>query len=206
MGFYFHRIPLLLQRLLPNHVWSIPNHEKRIFLTFDDGPVPGATDFVLDTLKEYGALASFFCLGQQAETNPLLTHRILAEGHVLGSHGYQHLDGWKISRQAYQGNLTKGKRAIQAVSGQGKLLFRAPYGHFRGGKPSVMWSLMSGDFDSGLTKEKCLSRLVDFTRSGDVVVFHDNEKSHEKLKWVLPKYLQYCVDQGFQFALLPQGK
>ncbi|UXX78892.1 polysaccharide deacetylase family protein [Reichenbachiella carrageenanivorans] len=187
-------------------MWRVPSKKKQVFLTFDDGPVGIATDFVLQTLKEFKVPATFFCLGQQVEAYPSLTQRIIAEGHLLGNHGYHHLDGWKISKQVYQDNLTKGNHAIRSVSGQDSLRFRAPYGHFRGRTSSVMWSLMSGDFDLQLTKEKCLNRLISLTRSGDIIVFHDHEKSHEKLKWVLPKYLKYCIDQGFQFELLPQEK
>lgn len=206
MGFYFHRIPSYITSLFPGHVWNCPNNEKKVYITFDDGPTPEITAYILNLLAREQALATFFCLGQQVAKYPDLVRKIEAQKHLLANHGYRHLDGWRISEKAYLDNIEKGELEINHILGDRRRLFRAPHGHFRIGNNTIMWSLMSGDFDRKLTKEKCLSRLISKTRAGDIVVFHDNEKSFGKLKWVLPRYLKFCVQNGFQFDLIKPNK
>jgi len=204
LGFYFHRIPTLIQKVFPNHLWFIPNTDNKIYLTFDDGPSPQATNFVLESLAYHQAKATFFWLGESAKKHPNLVLKAQKEGHRMANHGYAHLDGWKISREKYEANESRGKEVLKEITPNDLFLFRSPYGHFRKGQKDVMWSLMSGDFDSLLSKEICLKRLISKIRSGDIVVFHDNEKSFEKLKWVLPKFLKYCQEAGFKFDLIPE--
>lgn len=200
MGFYFHRIPSLVQFLFPKHIWRLPNSENRIFLTFDDGPNPEATEFVLNLLEQYSIKATFFLLGEQVEKHDELVKRMKVEGHCIANHGYSHLDAKRISTEEYFSNKNKGQSLIDQMGGS--TIFRPPYGRFHKGDQTMLWSLMAGDFDSKLTKEKCLKKLQKNTRSGDIIVFHDNLKSLDKLKWVLPKYLQSCLDQGFRFGLI----
>ncbi|WP_420580671.1 polysaccharide deacetylase family protein [Reichenbachiella sp.] len=202
MGFYFHRIPRIFQYLFPRQLWHVPNFENKIFLTFDDGPTPEVTDFVLSTLQEYSVKATFFLLGEQLENHIELAKRMRAFGHQLANHGYKHLDGKELTTNEYFANKNKGQDLIKTFNENP--LFRPPYGWFKRSDRTVVWSLMAGDFDGNLNKEKCLAMLKTKTRVGDIVVFHDNEKSFDKLKWVLPRYLQFCVDQGFQFDLIPQ--
>ncbi|WP_422359311.1 polysaccharide deacetylase family protein [Reichenbachiella sp.] len=202
MGFYLHRIPSFFHFLFPRHLWRLPNKDNKIFLTFDDGPIPEVTDFVLKSLGEYSVSATFFLLGEQIEKHQDLIQKIKNAGHQLANHGYSHLDGRKISRQTYFENKKRGQAIIDEFDGSS--LFRPPYGRFKKGDGVVLWSLMAGDFDKTLSNEKCLKVLKSKTKSGDIIVFHDNEKSINKLKWVLPRYLQYCVDQGFKFGLIDQ--
>ncbi|WP_084370838.1 polysaccharide deacetylase family protein [Reichenbachiella faecimaris] len=176
---------------------------KKIYITFDDGPTPGVTDFVLKTLKEYVSQATFFCLGQQVEKCPSLVTQIFHDNHLIANHGYAHLDGWKISKVDYENNLSRGEEVLNKLIERSERLFRPPYGHFRTNKPTVLWSLMSGDFDGKLSKEKCLSNLISKMRSGDIIVFHDNLKSIEKLQWVLPRFLNHCKEEGFGFDIIP---
>lgn len=206
MGFYFHRIPSFIKTSFSNHIWDRPCSEKKIYLTFDDGPTPEGADFILDVLTERKALATFFCLGEQVSKYPELVKKIDEQGHLLANHGYRHLDGWTVSKKVYLDNKNKGDLELSQVIEGEQRLFRAPYGHFRKGESTVMWSLMSGDFDNNLSKEKCLSLLTSMTRSGDIIVFHDNKISFEKMKWVLPRYLEYCVRKGFQFDLITMNK
>lgn len=142
-------------------------------------------------------------LGEQVDRYTDLVAKVHASEHAVGNHGYKHLDGWKESKQDYEENLLRGEQALSNVLVQTEWRFRPPYGHFRRGTSVVMWTLMSRDFDPGLSKETCLSALIAKTQSGDVVVFHDNEKSFGKLQWVLPRYLKYCQDVGFEFDVIP---
>lgn len=200
MGFYFHRIPNFFHFLFPRHLWKLPNNDNKIFLTFDDGPTPEVTGFVLQALEEYSIKATFFLLGEQVEKHRSLIKTIKVAGHQLANHGYGHLDGRKLSTQEYYLNKKRGKNLVDEFGGSS--FFRPPYGWFKKNDKVVLWSLMAGDFDQKLSKEKCLKILKSKTKSGDIVVFHDNEKSFDKLKWVLPRYLKFCIQQGFRFGLI----
>lgn len=145
---------------------------------------------------------TFFCLGRNLVQNQALGQRIVDEGHLLANHGYEHLDGWRVSKSAYMENIMNGAKEVAALQPDSEPFFRPAYGHFRRMSNEVMWSLMSGDFDSRLTKEKCLNTLIEETRAGDIVLFHDNKKSFRKLQWVLPRYLDFCQDQGFVSELI----
>lgn len=204
MGFYFHRIPSIAKAMYPGYIWSIPNDDKEIYLTFDDGPTPEVTDFVLNVLAEKKAKATFFCTGVNVLKHQSLSQQIIAYGHQLANHGYSHVSGWKTSKTVYLNNIQKGECELQTIINQDEFLFRPPYGHLRTSSKGIMWSLMSGDFDVQLSPEKCLSRLISKTRPGDIVVFHDNSVSYDKLKFVLPRYLQYCIDQGYNFGQISQ--
>lgn len=202
MGFYLHRIPRLIQFLYKKHIWRLPNNENKIFLTFDDGPTPEVTDFVLDSLEKYSIPATFFFLGEQVEKNRDLSSRVIASGHHVANHGYSHLDARNLSLEEYCTNKESGQVLIEDLGGS--TLFRPPYGRFKKDDQCVLWSLMAGDFDKNLSKEKCLKVLKTKTRSGYIIVFHDNQKSFEKLKWVLPRYLEYCVEKGLRFGLIDE--
>lgn len=180
----------------------MPNNENKIFLTFDDGPTPEVTDFVLDSLEKYSIPATFFFLGEQVEKNRDLSSRVIASGHHVANHGYSHLDARNLSLEEYCTNKESGQVLIEDLGGS--TLFRPPYGRFKKDDQCVLWSLMAGDFDKNLSKEKCLKVLKTKTRSGYIIVFHDNQKSFEKLKWVLPRYLEYCVEKGLRFGLIDE--
>ncbi|MEP2023157.1 MAG: polysaccharide deacetylase family protein [Reichenbachiella sp.] len=205
MGFYFHRIPSLFQKLFTHHIWTIPNSSNEIYLTFDDGPTPKVSEQILHILAEYNVVGTFFCLGKNLKNQERLIEKMYTQGHQLANHGFEHLDGWKISKEEYFDNQKRGEQTLNEYSSNNKIAFRPPYGHFRGGKSAVLWSLMSGDFDDKLSKEECLSQLISKTKSGDIIVFHDNEKSFDTLKWVLPKFLDFCKEQGFTFGVIPNS-
>ena len=189
---YFTRPPVIIRSLFPGLIWRIPNEENRVFLTFDDGPDPEVTPWVLDMLAEHQAKATFFCLGRNVERYPELFQRIKDEGHAVGNHSYSHPDGWRTRNMDYFEDVECADRLI------GSRLFRPPYGRIT---PSqirvlkkkyniVMWDVLSGDFDPKTTPDGYLGRLRKYMKSGSIVVFHDEVKSNDKIQ----KLLQGVLD------------
>lgn len=180
-------------------IWEIATNENEIFITFDDGPHPIATPFVLDCLRKYNAKATFFCIGKNVAQNPTLYAQILDEGHRVGNHTYNHLNGWKASDKEYFENIQKAENIIDSK------WFRPPYGkiskfqikNIKSAFQIIMWSVLSGDFDLSLTKEKCLDNVIKHTKKGSIIVFHDSEKALERLTYTLPLALDYFQKKGF---------
>jgi peptidoglycan-N-acetylglucosamine deacetylase len=202
--FYTAKTPKWVKKLFPGSIWEMPGNNKSIYLTFDDGPHPQITDFVLDELLKYNAKATFFCIGKNVVENPLIFNRILSEDHHVGNHTYDHLNGWKTSKTIYLQNIMEASKFIDSD------LFRPPYGRIssiqrrnllRLDKPFkiVMWSILSGDFDMDITPEQCCDNVLKNAKSGSIVVFHDSEKAYERLKFALPAVLKYFSEKGFQF-------
>jgi peptidoglycan-N-acetylglucosamine deacetylase len=205
--FYFVKTPWWLKKIYPTCVWEMPTKEKIIYLTFDDGPHPVATNFVLEQLKIYNAKATFFCIGKNVVEYAEVYRQIIDEGHQPGNHTYNHCNGWKTADKEYLDNISAAKKIIDSK------LFRPPYGRitkfqlsllstFNFQLTSIMWTVLSGDFDIKLSKEKCLSNVLQNTGSGSIVVFHDSEKAYEKLQYTLPKVLEYFTSKGYSFEKL----
>jgi peptidoglycan/xylan/chitin deacetylase (PgdA/CDA1 family) len=207
--FYFVKTPWWLKRIYDSYVWSIPTNEKILYLTFDDGPHPEATVFVLKQLKQYNALASFFCIGKNVVTYPDLYKQIINEGHVTGNHTYNHLNGWKTNNDVYMKDIALASREIESN------LFRPPYGRItsfqvknlkavmRGKEPKViMWDVLSADFDPDCTPEQCLANVILPSTPGSIIVFHDSGKAFPKLQYVLPRMLKYFSEKGYSFKSL----
>ncbi|NND06943.1 MAG: polysaccharide deacetylase family protein [Saprospiraceae bacterium] len=203
---YLVKTPSLIQNLFPNFIWKFAAKEKKIYLTFDDGPIPEVTPWVLEQLAQYGAKATFFCVGENVSNYANVYNRIIEEGHAVGSHTNNHLSGWGTDNIPYFHNVRRGATLVKSD------LFRPPYGRI---KPSqvpflmrhykiIMWDVLSGDFDPNLTNEQCLSNVMANTDQGSIVVFHDSLKAEEKLKYVLPKVLAAFKDRGFEFASISQ--
>ncbi len=202
--FYLAKTPFLLKKLYPECVWDIKTHEKVLYLTFDDGPHPIATPFVLEQLKNYNAKATFFCIGKNVEEHFDVYKKIIEEGHAVGNHTYDHLNGWKTNDKTYMGNIFKAQKIIDSN------LFRPPYGRItkfqlkqlQGEKYNldpIMWSVLSGDFDEDITREKCYNTVVKTAKKGSIVVFHDSQKAWDKLKYTLPLVLKYFTEKEFKF-------
>lgn len=202
--FYSPKTPKWVRKLFTASLWAMPGTEKAIYLTFDDGPHPELTLFVLDELNKYNAKATFFCIGKNVQENPSVYKRILDEGHAVGNHTYSHLNGWRTGHARYLADILKAKEYIDSD------LFRPPYGRFtiRQRKdlatqsPSfkiIMWSILSGDFDTRITAEKCCSNVVNNAGNGAVVVFHDSEKARERMVYSLPIVLRHFSGKGYQF-------
>ncbi|MDO8996426.1 MAG: polysaccharide deacetylase family protein [Sediminibacterium sp.] len=199
---YLVKTPWWLRMIYSGYTWRMPSTEKTIYLSFDDGPHEIATPFVLDTLKQYNAKASFFCIGKNVRLHPEIYQRILQEGHAVGNHTENHLNGWHTPNNEYLNNIQQAEEVIQSN------LFRPPYGRIKRSqakalnKQIIMWDVLSGDFDPTLTPEACLAYCIKHTEAGSIVVFHDSAKAFPKMKYALPKMLDYFTHQGFQFKAL----
>lgn len=209
---YWHKNPRWLAKLYPGYEWYVPTNEQFIYLTFDDGPVPGPTEFVLDVLKEYGAKATFFVVGHNVVKYPHIMQRVLDEGHRVGNHTFNHLNGWKTPLPLYLDNVAKCQEAVlQHVKNERVTLFRPPYGRvqvaqakvLRADYRLVMWDVLTGDFDRTLDKEVCLRKSVEATQPGSIVVFHDSVKAAGNMEWVLPRFMERFKD--WKFERLGQG-
>lgn len=216
---YLIKTPFLLKKLYPAYLlWHKSRNHKVIFLTFDDGPIPIVTPWVLKTLKNFNAKATFFCIGDNITKHPEIFNQLKIDGHAIGNHTYNHLKGWITDDKAYFENWEKCQELTQTN------LFRPPYGRIkksqiklldgaqpeiRGPKPTksqisiVMWDVLSGDFDTKLPPEKCLKNVLKHTENGSIVVFHDSLKAFERLEYTLPKALDYWTKQGYIFKTLP---
>jgi peptidoglycan/xylan/chitin deacetylase (PgdA/CDA1 family) len=204
---YLIKSPLLLKWYYPSLLWNKTRSEKTIYLTFDDGPIPDVTEFVLNTLKSFEAKATFFCIGDNIVKYPAIFNRTKAEGHLIGNHTFNHLKGWKTEDTIYLDNFEKCQHLTQSD------LFRPPYGRvkksqiklLRSRNPGlniVMWDVLSGDFDVNLTPESCFNNVIRHTESGSIVVFHDSIKAFERLEYTLPKVLSHFQKKGYQFKTL----
>ena len=202
--FYFVKTPGWLRKLYKGCVWQMPGNEKIIYLTFDDGPHPEATKFVLDTLNQWGATATFFCIGKNVVAHPDIYRRIPEEGHAVGNHTFNHLNGWKTRNEEYMSNIAEAKKYIDSD------LFRPPYGRISKFQlkllqldsyklKTIMWTVLSGDFDLTISKERCLRNVVNKSGNGSIVVFHDSEKAFEKMAFTLPKVLEHFSERGYRF-------
>ena len=205
-----YQIPFFLPFLYSNRLWSGPASERKISLTFDDGPVPGITDWVLAELEKRGLKATFFMVGDNVRKHPALAQSVLAAGHQLGNHTYHHLSGWKTSTQTYLNDVASCDAILADTVGEMPRFFRPPYGWMSPGqakglvpsKKIVMWNLLSYDFDPDLSSESLIRECTSRTVPGTIVVFHDQQKTKAQLMRVLPQYLDFLVGEGFTTQLL----
>lgn len=197
-------MPGFFWRLFPGLLWRLPVKDRSLFLTFDDGPTPGVTEYVLDTLEEYKAKATFFCIGKNVEAHQSLYEKILKRGHATGNHTYSHLNGWDTDDELYYDDIA---RCAQLVSSK---LFRPPYGKISLAqinylKPRyriVMWDVLSGDFDRSLSGEACLKNVLHRAREGSILIMHDSAKAEEKVYYVLPRVLEFFTEGGYRFEVI----
>lgn len=212
MKAYWIKTNLIIKKLFSGYVWDIPNAEKKIFLTFDDGPTPEITDWVLQLLKKYGATASFFSIGKNIDENPEIFKRIIEDGHSIGNHTHNHLNGWETPTTTYIENFNRCKLSISNISTSTTTrIFRPPYGKIKlkqakyiktKGYRIIMWDVLSADFDQKITKEKCLDNVISNMKSGSIIVFHDSVKAFENLKYVLPKTLEFIAENQFKYGII----
>ncbi len=203
---YLVKTPLLVQKLFPNFTWKVPSEKKEIYLTFDDGPIPEVTPWVLEQLQEYQTKATFFCVGENINRHPEIFRQLTEAGHTIGNHTFNHLNGWANSNTAYFLNV---HRCAQLVRSN---LFRPPHGRLMPKQAArlrkryqiVMWDVLSGDFDAGITPQQCLSNVLKNTGNGSIVVFHDSLKAWDKLHYVLPRVLEYFTERGFSIKRLKE--
>jgi len=201
---YLIRPPFPYRWLYPKAMFKGDADSESVFLTFDDGPHPEATPFVLDTLAGAGVKATFFLLGKNVERHPHLVERIRQEGHTIGNHGHAHLDGWKTSSRAYLDDFEQG----MAVTGS--KLFRPAYGRITPTQYKaislqskvVLWDVLSGDFDPSITPEKCVLNVERHVRNGSIIVMHDSQKALTNLKGSLKPLIQSMKRLGYKMDKL----
>jgi peptidoglycan/xylan/chitin deacetylase (PgdA/CDA1 family) len=209
---YLHKTPSLARLFFPQFWWKRRTDENVIYLTFDDGPIPGVTEWVLETLQQYNAKATFFCVGQNIKRHPAVYQQVLAQGHAVGNHTCNHLNGWKTNAEQYLENIRACDEilALDFQPSPSRPLFRPPYGRLTSQQSTlvreryqiVMWDVLSGDFDPSLSPALCLRKTIEHTQRGSIVTFHDSLKAKENLEYVLPQYLDHFAALRYRFDSL----
>lgn len=218
MSFYWIKTNAFIKRIFQNYIWDIPNDANKVYLTFDDGPTPEITPWTLAQLKKYNAKATFFCIGDNIRKYPEIFNQIIAEGHQVANHTFNHLNGWKTSKHDYLNNVYLCEEQIQQSKINARELcpncrsnlkfkiFRPPYGKIKKSQSTIlrqlgykiiMWDVLSADFDTNITPEKCLDNVISNVKSGSIIVFHDSKKSFKNLDYALPKTLDFLKQKGF---------
>ena len=203
---YLTKTPHFIQNLFPNFTWRIPSATKTLYLTFDDGPIPEVTPWVVQQLALYNAQATFFCVGENIQRYPEVFREVNAAGHTVGNHTFNHLSGWTTENIPYFHNVRRGANSSNS------LLFRPPYGRLKPRQAQflqrhyqlVMWDVLSGDFDQKISPVACLENVLDHAEPGSIIVFHDSLKAEENLRFALPRVLEHFAREGYQFAALPK--
>ena len=206
---YLVKTPWLLKKLYPQLRWDMKPGNRCIYLTFDDGPIPIVTPFVLNILQQYDAKATFFCIGDNVRKHPDVLEQVKNAGHSIGNHTYNHLKGWNTDDKTYLDNFLEADKLIHSN------LFRPPYGRIKRSqvkllkeaKPDldiVMWNVLSADYDINLSPEKCLGNVLKHTTDGDIVLFHDSLKARERMEYVLPRAMEIWSAKGFRFNALSE--
>ena len=208
-------MPRFIQRLYPERIWAFSRNKKSVYLTFDDGPIPVVTPWVLEELKKHNAKATFFCIGNNIQKHPEVFKKVLSEGHSVGNHTFNHLNGWKTDASEYVENAEKAERLMteaRSRSLNNSELFRPPYGKItskqakilkKKGFKIVMWDIISYDYDANISEEKCLQNVLKNIKPGSIIVFHDSLKAEKNLRYVLPKVLEFISEKGWNCLSIP---
>ncbi len=195
------RTPKFIQNAFDEAIWSVPTKEKELYLTFDDGPNPLSTPFVLRKLKKFDAKATFFCVGENVERNIDIFQQVVHAGHTVGNHSYSHKNGWHSDNDSYYNDVDRASKLIDSP------YFRPPYGKLKYSQYKflkskfkiVMWDVLAEDYKASMSAGDCVEKIKKQALPGSVIVLHDNDKFYEKLRVVLPEILEYFSDQGFVF-------
>lgn len=198
--------PLLYRILFPEAIWRIKHKKRRVvYLTFDDGPIPEVTPWVLDTLDKYGIKATFFMVGDNARRHPWLVEEIKKRGHSYGNHTMHHLQGLKVTKLRYMRDITEANHYIDSA------LFRPPHGLMRPSQAKaikkryniVMYDLVTRDYSYKLNGEKVLKNVKKYTRNGSIIVFHDSLRAEINMKYALPRAIEWLKSKGYEFHAIP---
>ncbi|MDH6343261.1 peptidoglycan/xylan/chitin deacetylase (PgdA/CDA1 family) [Parabacteroides sp. PFB2-12] len=200
---FIEQPPWLYRALFPGTVWRLPAVEKCVYLTFDDGPIPEVTPWVLDVLDEYDVKATFFCVGDNVRKYPDVYRMVLERGHRVGNHTFNHIQGIRFWTKNYLANVEKAAELIDSP------LFRPPHGHMR--MPQIwslrnkyriiMWDVVTRDYSPHLTPEEVLDVVKRYTRNGSIIVFHDSLKAEENMKYAMPRAIEWLRQEGYTFKL-----
>ncbi len=210
------KTPKIVTKLFPNYHWELPSGDNSVYITFDDGPIPEVTDWVLAQLKQYNAKATFFCIGDNIRKHPEVFQRIISSGHRIGNHTFNHLKGWQVSFPDYINNTIKCQQIIEEnISEEQKSqskLFRPPYGKITPkqsralrtkGYKIIMWDVLSLDYDAEISPEECLHNVLRNLKSGSIIVFHDSIKAFPRLEYALPRVLEFLSQNGYTLKTIP---
>lgn len=210
---YRVKTPWILRNVLYSRlVWKMPVTEQPcVYLTFDDGPHPTATPFVLEQLEQYNAKATFFCIGKNVAAHPDIYAELIAQGHTVGNHTHNHLNGWHTTDEQYLNDVQAAEQYIDSN------IFRPPYGRIKRNqinalikrqKPYTiyMWDVLSADFDTTITPYQCMENVIKHMEPGSIVVFHDSQKAWDRMSYTLPKVLEHCAANNWQVKALPYNK
>lgn len=210
MKFYLPKTPKFVTWLYPKRIWAFSRSHKEVYITFDDGPIPEVTPWVMDVLKEYDAKATFFCIGDNVRKHPEIYHRLETEGHSTGNHTFHHLKGTVTELTKYIDDV----EAFDSLVKTPPKLFRPPYGKITSkqagilqskGYKIVMWDVISYDFDKTISRERCLKNVLKKMRKGSIIVFHDSLKAERHMRYVLPKVLENIKERGWKVRAIPQS-
>ena len=195
--------PKLLRWLYPRALWRMDKNVKAVYLTFDDGPIPEITPWVLDLLDKYNIKATFFLVGDNIRKHPEEFKMILERGHKVGNHTFNHISGLKYLSYNYLANTNKADELIKSK------LFRPPHGWMRWGQymvlshryTVVMWDLVTRDYSKRLNGHQVLDNVKKYVRNGSIITFHDSIKSEKNLKYALPRAIEWLLEQGYEFKV-----
>lgn len=201
---FIEQPPWFYRVLFPGVTWRIPTTPKSVYLTFDDGPIPEVTPWVLDTLDKYGVKATFFCVGDNVRKHPKTYQMILARGHQVGNHTFNHIQGLRFWTKNYRANIEKAATYIQSN------LFRPPHGHMR--FPQVialrklyriiMWDVVTRDYNPNMTPDEVFNVVKKYTRNGSIIVFHDSLKAEKNMREAMPRSIEWLLERGYEFKTL----
>lgn len=209
MNSFWIKTHWLVKKIFSKYVWDVPNNDKKIYLTFDDGPIPDVTEWVLSELKKHNAKATFFCIGDNVKKYPEVLNKVISHGHSFGNHTFNHLNGWKTTGSDYIENALLCENELADFMFENSIthkLFRPPYGKIKPNQSKtlrklgyriIMWDIISYDFDPTISKEECLENVLKNVRSGSIIVFHDSQKAFRNLEYVLPRTLEFLKEKGF---------
>jgi peptidoglycan/xylan/chitin deacetylase (PgdA/CDA1 family) len=207
-----HKTPFFLPYLYSSLTWRIDTPEKELYLTFDDGPIPGPTEFVLETVSRLQASVTFFCIGDNVGKHPAVFRKIIEHGHAVGNHTFNHLNGWRTRCEDYVRNTQKCEEQIKTLQNGDQSrtpLFRPPYGRITRQQiralsdyKIIMWDVLSIDYNKNLSPEACLRNTLRACRPGSIVVFHDSLKAEKNLTYALPRLIEHFAGEGFVFKAL----
>jgi peptidoglycan-N-acetylglucosamine deacetylase len=211
MKAYWVKTAGIIKKLFSGFVWDMPHAGKTVYLTFDDGPVPEVTPWVLNILREHNIKATFFCIGDNIRKHPEVLQQVVAEGHAIGNHTFNHLNGWNNNTTEYLENFALCQAEIAQHTNPPAKLFRPPYGKIkpfqsrpirRQGYKIIMWDVLSADFDLSITPQQCLQNVLDNVQPGSIIIFHDSIKASQNLRHALPGAIQWLKKEGYSFGVL----
>ena len=200
----------LFEILFPRYIWRIKTTEKKIYLTFDDGPIPEVTEWVLGQLALFNAKGTFFCVGENILKHPEILKKTINDGHLVANHTQNHLKGWKTENELYLNNFHLCEKSIESIKKEKSNLFRPPYGQLKKKQADeilrthkiLMWSVLTKDYDGSFNEVQCFENAINKTRNGSIVLFHDSLKAQKNLRYVLPKYLEHFSKKGYKFEVI----